>query len=517
MCKTAGVEVNDLASTIRRTQQQIIRGGEDSKGEKWLRRYGESAFDANGHLKDMNEMTLTLSRALKRAQDDGNGMAFILGTMRTASGDAITAIEDAVGNYELSSKIVKNGLANPVLAHEVQGNLNAMALQAGFLNASFESAMLPVANEIVPRLTERMGKLTTLIKDNADLIKDFGKDLATFWGGVENGVDKATDALSVFAKLARENRVVRQSSTEDIVKKYKDDSSVKSAKDVVGKEIANGGYSDEDKTKLIARADLYQKELQRAQLDIKALWAKRREEFAEDFKSLLEKYKTDEDIKTMPDLMNKLTDAEKELIANSPSEFFGSLTEKVGVLNLELKKLRETSAATKEEFLETLNQSNKVGGLRGLKGDTVLDDDVRKKYEEDWKLTRELTDELYKITHNEFENRKFDLDKLASLSGEQSFGKDVVLAGAELEAWVADSLIQSFSRKIDGDGNADLSMKDFETTIKRVVPMGQMRKDEFTKIRSWANENAVSASLSQSAQGCTVKSEEFIGGRKLDF
>lgn len=112
---------------------------------------------------------------------------------------------------------------------------------------------------------------------------------------------------------------------------------------------------------------------------------------------------------------------------------------------------------------------------------------------------------------------KFDLDKLASLSGEQTFGKDVVLAGAELEAWVADSLIQSFSRKIDGDSSADLSMKDFETTIKRVVPMGQMRKDEFTKIRSWANENAVSASLSQSAQGSTVKSEEFIGGRKLDF
>lgn len=112
---------------------------------------------------------------------------------------------------------------------------------------------------------------------------------------------------------------------------------------------------------------------------------------------------------------------------------------------------------------------------------------------------------------------KFDLDKLASLSGEKSFGKDVVLAGAELEAWVADSLIQSFSRKIDGDSSADLSMKDFETTIKRVVPMGQMRKDEFTKIRSWANENAVSASLSQNTPNGIVQNEEFIGGRKLDF
>ena len=112
---------------------------------------------------------------------------------------------------------------------------------------------------------------------------------------------------------------------------------------------------------------------------------------------------------------------------------------------------------------------------------------------------------------------KFDLDKLATLSGEQQFGKDVVLAGAELEAWVADSLIQSFSRRIDGDGNADLSMKDFETTISRVVPMGQMRKEEFTKIREWANENAVSASASQQGQNATSQIEEFIGGRKLDF
>ena len=111
----------------------------------------------------------------------------------------------------------------------------------------------------------------------------------------------------------------------------------------------------------------------------------------------------------------------------------------------------------------------------------------------------------------------FDLDRLAKLSGESQFGKDVVLAGAELEAWVSDALIQAFSRRIEGEQNADLSMKDFEATIKRVVPMGQMRKDEFMKIREWANENAVSASLSHNTSNGFVQSEEFIGGRKLDF
>lgn len=109
----------------------------------------------------------------------------------------------------------------------------------------------------------------------------------------------------------------------------------------------------------------------------------------------------------------------------------------------------------------------------------------------------------------------FDLDKLADLSGEEFFGKDVVLAGAELESWVSDSLIEAFSRKINGDSNADLSMADFEATIKRIVPMGQMRKDEFAKLRQWANENAVSASLTNKNKSNST--ERFLGGRKIDF
>lgn len=108
----------------------------------------------------------------------------------------------------------------------------------------------------------------------------------------------------------------------------------------------------------------------------------------------------------------------------------------------------------------------------------------------------------------------FDLDKLADLSGEEGFGKDVVLSGAELEAWVSDSLIEAFARKIGGDASADLSMKDFETTIKRIVPMGKMRKDEFAKLRKWANENAVSATPRTKDPAA---SEEFLGGRVIDF
>lgn len=37
-------------------------------------------------------------------------------------------------------------------------------------------------------------------------------------------------------------------------------------------------------------------------------------------------------------------------------------------------------------------------------------------------------------------------------------------------------------------------MGDFEITINHMVPMGKMRKEDFVKLREWANQNAASAS-----------------------
>ena len=335
--KVAGAQVNDLALAVKNVQRQVARGGEDSRAAEWLKRYGESAYDASGNLKDLNQMTFALSGALKRAQADGKGAEFVLNVFRNVSADAITAIEDWADVNEQASKIVKAGLANPKLAHEVQGNLNALNVQSAQLGTSFTNALLPAANEIVPRMTDRLGKMTSLIKDNKDVILAFGKDFAEVWGEVEDTIDRVVDGIGVLGQLARENRVVRQSDTKEVVERYKDDFFVQTARDILEREIAAGGYSEEDRKKLIARSDLYKKEIERTESDIRAVIAKRREEFAEANKSILEKYIDDDSIKTATDLLNKLTDAEKEAIAQTPSPF-GSLLERVGALNIELQK-----------------------------------------------------------------------------------------------------------------------------------------------------------------------------------
>ena len=109
---------------------------------------------------------------------------------------------------------------------------------------------------------------------------------------------------------------------------------------------------------------------------------------------------------------------------------------------------------------------------------------------------------------------KYDLDKLARLSGEENLGANIRLAGAEIESWVKDSLMEAYARKTNGDENADLSMEDFETVLQRMVPMAKMRQEDFKNLRDWANENAVSASVSVSSGS---GSENALGGRKIDL
>ena len=406
MCKTAGVEVSDLASTLKRMQQAIVRGGEfgeKSKAEQWLKRYGESAFDASGKLKDLNEMTLSLSRALKAAQADGRGMEFIFATMRNASADAITAIEDAADVYEQASHIVKAGIANPTLAHEVQGNLNAMAQQAAQLGTNFNAALLPVANEIIPRMTERMGKMTQLITDNKDVILALGRDFAEVWGNVESTIEKVGEGLSELSKLARDNRVVRQTDSKTVVDRYKDDTSIKTAKDLVEREIANGGYSDEDIQRLRSRNDLYLKEVARYGTEYKKIMEQRRKDFAEANKSILDKYKGDDSIKTATDLLNKLTDAEKEVIAAQPTEFFGSLIERVAALNVELQNLNKTASNTKNE-LKTVSDVVAAGSqaLEETEEQRTQRERAKKYYDETAKIR-------YGLSHSEYDTRRYEL------------------------------------------------------------------------------------------------------------
>ena len=180
IAKVTGIDINEVNTVMRRFSMQLTKGGEKSTlMEQTLKRYGAELTDETGRLKNELELAQELGKALRAAEEEGNGAAFrdIVGG-KFWSGDTVTFFEDLEANTEAAKKVVKNGLANPKFAHDVQGEINTLNTQLGQLGGVFESALLPVVHEIVPRMTERFGELTKVIQANKENIRFFGDALA---------------------------------------------------------------------------------------------------------------------------------------------------------------------------------------------------------------------------------------------------------------------------------------------------------------------------------------------------
>ena len=239
ICKVTGIEVSEVVNTTKRLQSQIVKAGKDGNTlTKALERYGVEARTASGELKDAFEMSVALAEGLQRAQALGESRQFIASLGRGITGDYITYLEDLLGpngNIGLAASVVKNGLADPALAHSIQGNMNAMNAQAEQLSGAFSSAFMPIANVIVPQITARMGELVKIIENNADAIKDVGFAIAD----VVTVIGEATTAVIKFglesAKyLTNPNRI----SINGTLARYKDDADeIKSFNDFIEKEL----------------------------------------------------------------------------------------------------------------------------------------------------------------------------------------------------------------------------------------------------------------------------------------
>lgn len=226
ICKVTGIEVNEVTATIRRLQTQITKAGDGNTLTRMLEKYGVAVRDSNGELKDALKMSEALAEGLAKAQAAGKSREFISALGRGTSGDFITYLEDLAGNMELAGKIVKNGLANPALAHEVQGNINALNTQAAQLKDAYASAFMPITNQIVQNQRERLGELTKVFQKNADSIKQIGYALAEV-------TEKFEEFETAAAKAAIENtkRLISPDKSRynpyALFDKYKDDKSIR--------------------------------------------------------------------------------------------------------------------------------------------------------------------------------------------------------------------------------------------------------------------------------------------------
>nr|MCR5452935.1 AAA family ATPase [Lachnospiraceae bacterium] len=112
----------------------------------------------------------------------------------------------------------------------------------------------------------------------------------------------------------------------------------------------------------------------------------------------------------------------------------------------------------------------------------------------------------------------FDLDKLVEMSGESVLGENIRLTGSEIEAVVKDALLRAFYRKTVEKKDVDMNTDDIIAAMAQIYPLAKSRKDSIKKIRDWAKDNALSASVAPPTKVATnVATKEVSSGRNITF
>ncbi len=334
ICKVTGIEISEVISMSKRLTSQFAKADSKSPMMKMLGKYGVQVRDLNGDIKNTLDLSLALSEGLKKAQAEGRGREFINTVIgRSASGDIITYLVDLAANVEQAKKVVKNGLADPVAAHAMQGELNTLEAQAGQLNSAFSSAFMPLAEKIIPNTTQRLGELTKVVAQNADGIKA----LAEYTGAFVDKIGGAANAgLITLVQLMGSAGEFFKSSNKT-VDKYLNDKNINSVEDLVHKELLN--YQPLERLRIEKDPLLYQ-----------------------------------QTIEFFTPIYQAIADAREKIKAEG---------KEIG---------NDIRSSTYESF----------HALKGLSFENP--EELRKSFED----TKKLRDELYKLTHSNYENQLLD-------------------------------------------------------------------------------------------------------------
>lgn len=455
ICKVTGIEVSEVVNTTKRLQSQIVKAGKDGNTlTKALERYGVEARKATGELKDAYEMSLALAEGLKRAQALGESRQFIASLGRGISGDYITYLEDLSGNIGLAASVVKNGLADPALAHNIQGNMNAMNAQAAQLSSAFSSAFMPIADVIVPQITARMGELVKIIEENADAIKDAGfaiADMVTVIG------DATTAVIKFGLESAKYLQNPKRVSINGTLARYKDDAdSIKSFNDFIEKELQRLSDAEriliESSPQQLAafknhRADAYAK-LKEAYESAAEARKKAEEEAEAARKKLEDTWKapfTDEEFQASLDRVKKIND---ELAHIKIDLKFGDDSYGKALAELELRyqqALEQSNGFVREQkaLAERYGAERALIEKRHAEEIVTVREESLKRAND---LIREAADTEYGLTHDAFEKQLYDIERWKDAQLEKA------QTAEEVAATIADAAMKeadAFEREMD--------------------------------------------------------------------
>ncbi len=197
----AGVDINSVVPLFARIDKQALAAAKsENEMSQAMGEFGFSLTDSKGNLLSYEQQLSQLAGAYDRAVKAGKEAEFVTNVLGGKGAGLVPLLQEYRTNLEIVSRIKTTGLLNPKDAHELYIEWQAMQMQAGQLTGAVGQALMPVAKELMPEITEGFKGFAKAISDNKDSIKAFGSVAGDVLGGTAKMVVALASAVGDLSK-----------------------------------------------------------------------------------------------------------------------------------------------------------------------------------------------------------------------------------------------------------------------------------------------------------------------------
>ena len=169
----AGMDVMTIVPLIARLDKQVEMVGEKgNSATRAMERFGISLLDSSGNLLPLNEQLEQLAKGYQYAMETGQEEAYTAEVLGARGAALIPLLEQYDELMQVAAGVKTTGLLNPEECHQTWLQWKSMQMELSQLQSALGSALLPLASELMPSVTDAFREMVQVVQTNKDTIRD---------------------------------------------------------------------------------------------------------------------------------------------------------------------------------------------------------------------------------------------------------------------------------------------------------------------------------------------------------
>lgn len=212
----SGTDINSVIPLFARLDKQLLSAGSDGNDLTMaMQQFDITLTDSAGNLLPINEQLDQLAKGYQNAAAAGDEEAYTSEVLGARGAALVPLLQDYATNMQIASQIKTTGLLNPEEAHELYIQWQVMKGESSQLGMALGAALMPIAQDLMPEVTDGFKTMIEYIKDNKDDIKN---GIESWGSALKSLAGDAVDAAKAVADVGNEiaNSDIAKSAAKNV-------------------------------------------------------------------------------------------------------------------------------------------------------------------------------------------------------------------------------------------------------------------------------------------------------------